>query len=45
MSHFTTIQTQIKDIAALRDACRELGVELNENAVARGHGSNNQQGE
>ncbi len=45
MSHFTTIQTQIKDIAALREACRELGVELIENAVARGYGSNNQKGE
>ena len=45
MSHFTTIQTQIKDVTALRDACRELGVELIENAVARGYGSNNQKGE
>jgi len=39
MSHFTTIQTQIKDIAALR-ACAELGVELSENAEARGYGGN-----
>ena len=45
MSHFTTIQTQIKDIAALREACRELGVDLIENAVARGYGSSNQKGE
>ena len=34
MSHFATIQTQIRDIAALRDACRELGVELIENTQA-----------
>lgn len=45
MSHFTTIATQIKDIDALREACHELGVELIENAVARGYGSNNQKGE
>ena len=45
MSHFTTIATQIKDIAALREACRELGVELIDNAVARGYGGNNQKGE
>jgi hypothetical protein len=32
MSHFTTIQTQIRDAAALRDACKELGVELIEHA-------------
>lgn len=45
MSHFTEIQTQIRDIAALRDACRELGVELIENAEARGYGSNKHRGE
>jgi hypothetical protein len=45
MSHFATIQTQIKDIAALRDACRELGVELIENTQARGYGSNTHKGE
>lgn len=44
MSHFTTIQTQIRDLAALRDACRELGVELLENTLARGYGSNHQPG-
>jgi hypothetical protein len=37
MSHFTTIQTQIRDLAALRAACAELGVELVENAEARGY--------
>ena len=45
MSHFATIATQIRDIAALREACRELGVELIENAVARGYGENKHQGE
>ena len=36
MSHFTTIKTQIKDIAALRAAVTELGLELIPNSVARG---------
>lgn len=45
MSHFTTIQTQIRDLGALRAACAELGVELNENAIARGYGSNTHKGE
>ena len=45
MSHFTTIQTQIRDVAALRDACRELGVELLENTQARGYGTNQRQGD
>ena len=45
MSHFTTIQCQIKDIAALRDACRELGLELLENSEARGYGANKQKGD
>ena len=45
MSHFATIQTQIKDIAALREACGEMGFELNENAVARGYGQNKHEGE
>jgi len=36
MSHFTTIQTQIRDVDALREACAELGVELLEGAEARG---------
>ena len=38
MSHFTEIKTQIKDITALRAACKELGLELIENADARGYG-------
>jgi hypothetical protein len=45
MSHFTTIATQIRDIHALREACRELGLEVAENAVARGYGSNTNKGD
>lgn len=40
MSHFTTIQTQVRDIAALRDACAEMGLQVVENADARGYGGN-----
>ena len=36
MSHFTSIQTQIKDIEALRAACGELGLPLLADAQARG---------
>ena len=36
MSHFTTIKTQIKDVAALRAATNELGLTLIPNAQARG---------
>ena len=28
MSHFTTIQTQIRDLDALNDACVELGLKF-----------------
>ncbi len=45
MSHFTTIQTQIKDIEALRTACSEMGFLLLENTQARGYGSNQYEGE
>ena len=44
MSHFTTIQTQIKDIEALRETCAELGLGLLPNAQARGYGSQQQHG-
>src|SRR2546423_15404841 len=37
MSHFTTIKTQIKDIEALRSACKEMGLTLLQNAEARGY--------
>jgi hypothetical protein len=45
MSHFTSIQTQIKDIEALREACTELGLGLLPNAEARGYGSTRHPGE
>jgi len=37
MSHFTTIQTQIRDLDALHDACVELGFAFQENAKCRGY--------
>ena len=37
MSHFTTIQTQIRDIAALGDACSELKLTLVPDALCRGY--------
>jgi hypothetical protein len=39
MSHFTTIETRIHDLDALRAACAEMGIETAENAIARGFGS------
>ena len=45
MSHFTTIQTQIRDLAALGAACDELGLTLAENAEARGYGSQTRRGD
>jgi hypothetical protein len=37
MSHFTTIQTQIRDLEALRDASVELGLIMLHNAKCRGY--------
>ena len=37
MSHFTTIQTQIRDLDALRDACGEMNLGFNANANCRGY--------
>jgi hypothetical protein len=37
MSHFTTIQTQVRDLAALNDACVELGLQLLPNSTCRGY--------
>ena len=37
MSHFTTIQTQIRDLDALHDACGELGLIMLPNASCRGY--------
>ena len=45
MSHFVTIQTQIRDVAALEDACSELGVELLHNAEARGYANQTRRGD
>jgi hypothetical protein len=45
MSHFTEIRTRITDIEALRTACGELGVELLDNATARGYGRNVRHGQ
>jgi hypothetical protein len=45
MSHFTTIETQIRDIPALREACGELGLTVLENTLARGYSSNNIKGD
>ena len=36
MSHFTTINTQIKDVEALRAAVNEMGLQLIPNTTARG---------
>jgi hypothetical protein len=45
VSHFTTIKTQIKDIVALQAACAELGLQMQDNAEARGFGRKRQHGE
>jgi hypothetical protein len=45
LSHFTTIQTQIKDIKAVRAACQELGLALIANAEARGYVQNKTAGD
>ncbi len=37
MSHFTTIQTQIRDLVALGDACVEMDLKLVDNANCRGY--------
>ena len=45
MSHFTTIETQIRDTEALRAACTELGLELIPNSEARGYYTQTTKGE
>lgn len=45
MSHWTTIQTQIRDIHALRAACAELNLTVLENTEARGYGANRHRGD
>lgn len=45
MSHFTTVETQIRDIGALRKACTEMGLTLDPNTTARGYNTNKHRGE
>ena len=45
MSHFVSIQTQIRDIKALHGACSEMGLNLIENTTARGYGGQTRQGD
>ena len=45
MSHFTTIQTQVRDVSALRAACQELGLGIRPSTKARGYGSNKLKGD
>ena len=45
MSHFTTIQTQVRDLDALRAALGELGVTLLANTEARGYLNNTLHGD
>lgn len=45
MSHFTTINTQIKDVSALRSAVKEMGFELLSNTDARGFATMKQHGD
>ena len=45
MSHFTSIQTQIRDLDSLADACKELGVELIRGGEACGYAGQTRKGE
>jgi Protein of unknown function (DUF1257) len=45
MSHFVTINTQIKDLDALRSALKELGLSLFPQAQARGYEDNKIKGD
>ncbi|MBN1557858.1 MAG: hypothetical protein JW951_06900 [Lentisphaerae bacterium] len=45
MSHFTTIETQIRDVEALCAACSEMGLRVIRNTEARGFGANRRHGE
>jgi hypothetical protein len=45
MSHFVSVETQVRDAAALKSACAEMGLQVSENAVARGYGSNSVKGD
>ena len=37
MSHFTTIQTEVRDLDALNDACVEMGLDLVADTTCRGY--------
>lgn len=45
MSHFVEVQTQIRDIEALEDACAELGMQVLRNTDARGFAGQTRHGE
>jgi hypothetical protein len=45
MSHFTKTKTKIKSVSALKDAVKELGLELIEKGVARGYANNKIEGD
>ena len=45
MSHFTDIDIEIRDIEALKAACAELGLAVEQNTTARGYGENLHRGE
>ena len=45
MSHFATITTQIKDLAALQSACSELSLTVVADTTARGYSTNTVHGE
>ncbi len=45
MSHFTTIQTQVRDLDALGHALGELGLTLHEKTQARGYAGNQLKGD
>jgi len=45
MSHFASIQTEIRDLEALAAACNELNLPLLRDTEARGFGTNRRRGE
>ena len=45
MSHFTAIQVEIRDIAALKAACVEIGLTVDDNTEARGYQKNKIKGD
>ena len=45
MSHFTKINVEIRDVEALKSACRELGLTVEQNAQARGYYRNTIKGD